>query len=50
MMHSMLEKLIGGLSKATDQNELNMVAQSMFSSGILKEITPEEKKDITGFY
>jgi integrase/recombinase XerD len=35
-MQSMLEKLIRGLSSTTDQKELNIIAQSMFSSGILK--------------
>ena len=34
-MESMLEKLVAGLSKATDQQQFNAMAQSLFSSGIL---------------
>jgi hypothetical protein len=37
VMQSMMEKLIIGLSKTTDQQQLNTVAQSMYSSGILKQ-------------
>jgi hypothetical protein len=36
-MKSMMEKLIIGLSKTKDQQQLNTIAQSMFSSGILKQ-------------
>jgi integrase/recombinase XerD len=36
IMQSMMEKLIGSLSKTTDQKQLNTLAESMFSSGILK--------------
>jgi hypothetical protein len=32
----MLEQLITGLGKITDQDQLNTVAQSLFSSGVLK--------------
>ena len=32
----MLQQLIAGLGKITDQQQLNVLAQSMFSSGILK--------------
>ena len=32
----MLQQLIAGLGKITDQQQLNILAQSMFSSGILK--------------
>jgi hypothetical protein len=32
----MLEQLIAGLGKITDQQQLNTVAQSLFSSGVLK--------------
>ena len=35
-MECMLEKLIAGLSKATDQQQFNIMAQTLFSSGILK--------------
>lgn len=35
-MQSMMEKLITGLSNTKDQQQLNTIAQSMFSSGILK--------------
>ena len=34
-MESMLEKLVAGLSKATDQQQFNAMAQSLFSSGVL---------------
>lgn len=37
VMQTMMEKLITGLSKIKDQQELMNVAQSMFSSGILKQ-------------
>ena len=32
----MLQQLITGLGKLTDQQQLNVVAQSLFSSGVLK--------------
>jgi hypothetical protein len=32
----MLEKLIAGLSKTTDQQQVNTMAESLFSSGVLK--------------
>jgi hypothetical protein len=35
-MQSMLEKLIAGLSNTTDQQQLNVMAKSLFSSGVLK--------------
>jgi integrase/recombinase XerD len=35
-MQSMLEKLIAGLGKATDQKQINTMTQSLFSSGILR--------------
>jgi integrase/recombinase XerD len=35
-MQSILEKLIAGLSKTTDQQQANTIAQSLFSSGMLK--------------
>jgi hypothetical protein len=35
-MQSMLEKLITGLSKITDQQQFNTMAQSLLSSGVLK--------------
>jgi hypothetical protein len=35
-MESMLEKLIAGLSKATDQQQFNIMTQTLFSSGVLK--------------
>ena len=42
-MQSMFEKLIAGLSKTTDQQQLNNVTQSLFSSGILKPVVGEER-------
>ena len=36
IMQSMLEKLIVGLNKITDQQQLNTLAESMFASGIFK--------------
>ncbi len=36
VIQSMMEKLIIGLSKTTDQQQFNTIAQSMLSSGILK--------------
>lgn len=36
IMQSMMEKLISGLSKTTDQRQLNTIAQSLFSSGVIK--------------
>jgi len=35
-LQSLLERLIMGLSKTTDQQQANTIAQSLFSSGILK--------------
>jgi hypothetical protein len=35
-MQSMLEKLVAGLSKTTDQQKVNAMAESLFSSGALK--------------
>ena len=35
-MQSMLEKVIAGLGKATDQQQVNTMAASLFSSGVLK--------------
>jgi integrase len=46
----MIQHLIDGLGKITDQQQLNILAQLLFSSGILKEITPEDKKNINGPY
>ena len=34
-MEGMLEKLVAGLSKTTDQQQFNAMAQSLFSSGVL---------------
>jgi hypothetical protein len=42
-MQSMFEKLITSLSKTTDQQQLNNVTQSSFSSGILKPVVGEEE-------
>jgi integrase/recombinase XerD len=39
-MQSILEKLIAGLSKTTDQQQANTIAQSLFSSGMLKPAAP----------
>jgi len=36
IMQSMLEKLVAGLSKTTDRQQFNNLAQSLFSSGLLK--------------
>jgi hypothetical protein len=35
-IQSMFEKLIADLSNTTDQQHINIVAESLFSSGILK--------------
>jgi hypothetical protein len=35
-MQSMVDKLISGLANATDQQQANTLAQSLFSSGALK--------------
>jgi flagellar capping protein FliD len=35
-VQSMLEKLITGLSKTTDQQQFNTMAESLLSSGVLK--------------
>jgi hypothetical protein len=35
-MQQMLEKLVSGMSRASDQQKLNTMAESLFSSGILK--------------
>ena len=35
-MQSMVEKLVAGLGNITDQYQLDTVAQSLFSSGLLK--------------
>ncbi|HZD81702.1 MAG TPA: hypothetical protein VE076_02390 [Nitrososphaeraceae archaeon] len=37
-MQSMLEKLIAGLSKTSDQQEFNTMTQSLLSSGVLKVV------------
>ena len=39
-MQSMLDKLVAGLSKATDQQQLNFMAESLFASGVLKGSNP----------
>ena len=39
-MQFMIEKLIAGLSKTTDQQQANTIAQSLFSSGMLKPASP----------
>ncbi len=39
-MQSMLERLVAGLSKTTDQQLANTIAQSLFSSGMLKPVSP----------
>ena len=36
-MQSMIEKLITDLTKTTDQHQSNSIAQSLFTSGILKQ-------------
>ena len=41
-MQSMMEKLIGVLSRTTNQNQINTIAQSMFCSGILKSVERNE--------
>ena len=41
-MQSMLEKLIAGLSKTADQQQANTIAQSLFSSGMLKPATQRQ--------
>jgi hypothetical protein len=44
-MQSMMEKLLVGLSKETDQQQLNTIAQSLYSSGILKSLQVKSSKD-----
>jgi len=39
-MQSMLEKLIAGLSKTSDQQQFNTMTQSLLSSGVLKIVSP----------
>jgi len=41
MVQSMVEKLITGLSKTTDQQQLNTITQSLVSSGIIKPAVGE---------
>ena len=36
-MQSMIEKLISHLTNTTDQQQANSIAQSLFTSGILKQ-------------
>lgn len=38
-MQLMLEKLVVGLSKTTDQQQINTIAESMFTSGVLKGVS-----------
>lgn len=40
-MQTMLEELISTLPKAKDQNQVDTIARSLFSSGILKSIKNE---------
>jgi hypothetical protein len=40
-VQSMLEKLITGLSKTTDQQQFNTMTQSLLSSGVLKVASKE---------
>jgi integrase len=40
-MQSMLEKLIAGLSKTSDQQQFNTMTQSLLSSGVLKVVSKE---------
>jgi hypothetical protein len=42
-MKSMLENLLNGLSRTTDQQQRNTVAQSLFSSGVLKTTVTSNK-------
>ena len=41
-MQSMLDKLIAGLSKTSDQQQFNTITQSLFSSGILTAAAPDD--------
>jgi hypothetical protein len=45
-MESMLEKLIAGLSKATDQQQFNTMTETLFSSGVLKIEEAEKSADM----
>ena len=38
-MQGMLEKLVAGLSKTTDQQQVNIIGESLVSSGVLKIAT-----------
>ena len=42
-MKSMLENLLSGLSKTTNQQEFNNTTKSLFSSGVLK--VPSDMKE-----
>ncbi len=39
-MKNMLESLVKGLSETKDQQKANTIAQSLFSSGMLKPAAP----------
>jgi hypothetical protein len=42
-MQVILEKLVEGLSKTTDQQQFNNMAQALFSSGVLKLVSEDCK-------
>lgn len=42
-MQLILEKLVEGLSKTTDQQQFNNMAQALFSSGVLKLVSEDCK-------
>lgn len=42
VIQSMMEKLIVGLFTTTDQQQLNTIAKTIFSSGILKMLKESE--------
>jgi hypothetical protein len=44
-MQSMLEKLIAGLSKTSDQQQFNTMTQSLLSSGVLKVVAAPTSPD-----
>jgi predicted RNase H-like nuclease (RuvC/YqgF family) len=37
-MKNMIEGLVKGLSETKDQQKVNIITQSLFSSGVIKEI------------
>ena len=49
-MQSMLEKLITGLREVTDQQQVNIITESLFSSGALKVETRKKYLQRMGYF